>query len=109
MNISVFILELVATEKYLIIYNNKIHQQEFDDAQVCFILLPKINGNDFTTESNITISVDCLDYLGGTRDAAFVRVHSIPHSCSTCSGERWQSHVIIDAVQDGVSFGKEYL
>ena len=108
-HIFVFLLELIATEKYVIIYNNEIRQQEFDGSQVCITLSPKRNDNGNMAERNITVSVDCLDYLGGTRDAAFIRVHSIPHSCSTCSAERWQSHLMIDAVQDGVSFGKEYL
>ena len=59
------------------------------------------NGCEDTTESLITVSVDCLDYLGGeTRDAAFVQVHSIPRKNS--GFDRWQSHVIIDSVKDGI-------
>ena len=60
--------------------------------------------NEPLSGANVTISVDCFNYLGGkNRDAALMNVYSV----SNDSGLRpWHSRIMIQAVEKGVPVGK---
>ena len=81
------------------------HVQVSDDLiggdPICYNIHPYATKS--TTSSNVTVSVDCLDYLGGDSNAALVRVRSVPRENSRTNA--WQSHVIIDATRRGLCIG----
>ena len=91
----------MSTEKYILIYHAQVSEDLIGGHPICYSILPYATKS--TTTSDVTVSVDCLDYLGGESNAALVRVRSVPRENS--GRNAWQSHVIIDATRRGLSIG----
>ena len=93
----------MSTEKYVLIYHAQVSEDLIGGHPICYSIRPYATKSTTPSSSNVTVSVDCLDYLGGESNAALVRVRGVPRENSGTNA--WQSHVIIDATINGLSIG----
>ena len=94
----------MSTETYTLIYHTEVSKSVVAGLPICHNIRPYATKNTIVQSNNVTLSVDCLDYLGGDSDAALIRVRSVSPENSGINA--WQSHVIVDAPKKGLSSGK---
>ena len=94
----------MSTETYTLIYHAEVSEFVITGHPFCYNIRPYATKSTTAPSSNVTLSVDCLDYLGGDSDAALIRMRGVPPENSGMNS--WQSHVIIDAPKKGLSIGE---
>ena len=86
-------------------YFNRIKEEKIIGPPFCYKISPNTTSNITSISgTNITISMDCFDDLGGDEDAALIRVFSVPDQNS--GKQAWHSQIIIDGLEKGLPFGE---